>query len=184
MTTQQDFTPTGLKVEGSYENDRNAESRDLFKAIIREAYGVEDVIVAHHLVYEKEDKWADGFARQIVEEIPSADALIFDHDVALKIWGPDFKEVLSRLALEPCPGRDQLLGKLYAARPLRPALLAEDKIAADGIEALTNSLLGAEMAHAEYEKNFLNGKRDENWAAWYANYILSASRKDGSSSSH
>ena len=118
MTTTTDFTPTGVKIEGAYENDRNAESSDLFKAIIREAYGVQDVIIAHHLVYVREDKRADGFAYQIVEEVPSADALIFDHGVAKKIWGEDkYINVLTQLVLEPCATRDKLLGQLYHARP-------------------------------------------------------------------
>lgn len=116
MSTATDFTPTGCKLEGQYENDRNAENSKLFKAIIREAYGVQDVIVAHHLTYVKEDKRDDGFTYEIVEEIPSADALIFDHDVALKIWGENFKGILVRLALEPIKTRDKLLSDLYYAR--------------------------------------------------------------------
>lgn len=126
MPTKTDFTPTGLKIEGSYENDRNAESAELFKAIIREAYGVTDVIIAHHLVYVKEEKRDDGFAYQVVEEVPSADAIIFDHEVAKKIWGPLYLGILQELALEPVETRDALLAKLYASRPIT-ALPAERK---------------------------------------------------------
>lgn len=112
MSTRDDYTPTGIRIEGSYENDRNAESGELFKAIIRECFGVSDVIIAHHLVYVTEEM-RDGFAYQVVEEIPSADCLIFDHDIAEKVWGPNFKEVLVKLALEPVATRDKLLHKLY-----------------------------------------------------------------------
>jgi hypothetical protein len=112
-----DFTPSGLKVEGPFENDRNEASRELFKAIIREVYGVQDVIIAHHLTYEAEEKRADGFTYQVVEEIPSADTLIFDHNVAKKIWGDKWELNLSRLALTPCPNRDKLLADLYYSRP-------------------------------------------------------------------
>src|SRR5579862_3341117 len=101
MPRSSDYTPTGLKIEGAYENDRNAESADCFKAVIREAFGVKDVIIAHHLVYEKEETREDGFAYQIVEEIPSADSLIFDHGVAKKIWGNGWKKILRTLAVEP-----------------------------------------------------------------------------------
>lgn len=111
-----DFTPTGLCEEGKYENDRNADSSELFKAIIREAFGVSDVIIAHHLTYVASDKRPDGFEYQIVEEIPSADALIFNHDVARKLWGEGWRENLSRLALEPTATRDQLLASLYNDR--------------------------------------------------------------------
>jgi len=117
MADNNDFTPSGLKVEGPYENDRNGKNKDLFKAIIREAYGVQDVICGHHFVYEVNDKRADGFTYQVVQEIPSADALIFDHDVAKKIWGSSWRQILSRLVLEPVETRDQLLGELYRARP-------------------------------------------------------------------
>lgn len=126
MGTKQDFTPTGLCLEGPYENDRNGENSDLYKAIIREAFGVKDVICGHHLVYEVEDKRADGFTYQIIEEIPSADTLIFDHAVAKKIWGDAWLTNLTLLAQVPVAGgqRDRLLRSLYEARgsgqPLKP----------------------------------------------------------------
>lgn len=116
MTTATDFTPTGLKIEGAYENDRNVENNALYKAIIREAYGVQDVICGHHLVYEVEDKRDDGFTYQIIEEIPSADALIFDHKVAKKLWPDHWQECLTKLALEPVETRDKLLGQLFYGR--------------------------------------------------------------------
>lgn len=124
MLQDKDFTKGGLKLEGQYENDRNAESRELFKAIIREAYGVQDVIIAHHLTYVK-----DEGDYEYVEEVPSADALIFDHDVARKLWGKQWKSILTRLALEPIATRDALLKKFYDARvqsdyPVPQALLA------------------------------------------------------------
>lgn len=112
-----DITETGLRLEGPFENDRNAEFSGCFKAVIREAYGVQDVICAHHLVYVKEERHADGFAYQVVEEIPAADTLIFDHDVARKIFGEGFKDVLVRLACEPVETRDALYSSLYDARP-------------------------------------------------------------------
>lgn len=119
MTTTQDFTPSGVKIEGTYENDRNADGSKLFKDIIREAFGITDVIIAHHLVYVKDDKRADGFDYQVVEEIPSADSLIFDHDVAQKIWGTNFKSILMQLAIEPVASRDKLLAQLYYAREIK-----------------------------------------------------------------
>lgn len=115
MSKEQDYTPTGLRIEGQYENDRNADNRDLFKAIIREAFDVQDVLVGHHLTYEAQEV-RDGFNYTIMEEIPSADTLIFDHDVAQKLWGRDWRNVLVRLALEPCETRDKLLADLYHNR--------------------------------------------------------------------
>lgn len=116
MSTKDDYTPTGIRIEGSYENDRNAESGELFKAIIRECFGVSDVIIAHHLVYVTEEERA-GFKYQVVEEIPSADCLIFDHDIAKRVWGEDkYRTILVQLALEPAESRDRLLKKLYEGR--------------------------------------------------------------------
>lgn len=115
MGTKTDFTPTGLKIEGAYENDRNGESSDLFKAIIREVYGVKDVLCGHHLVYEAEEV-RDGFTFQVIEEIPSADTLIFDHDCAKRLWGITWEQNLVTLALTPPEHRDAKLAELYYGR--------------------------------------------------------------------
>lgn len=118
--TDHDYTPQGTKIEGQYENDRNAENTKLFSDIIKEAYEVDQVIVAHHLVYVKQDTDPNGFKIQIVEEIPSADSLIFDHEVAEKIWGPDFLKILADLATTPLPQRDEKLASLYYNRGKSP----------------------------------------------------------------
>src|SRR4051812_31183648 len=39
-------------------------------------------------------------------------------------------------------------------------------------EELTRLLKEAEAAHGEYEKAELGGVRDENWPAWYAEFIV------------
>lgn len=111
-----DFTPGGLRIEGKYENDRNAESADLLKAIIREVYDVKDVIIGHHLVYAKQEKRTDGFTYETVEEIPSVDTLIFDHDVAKKLWPTQWQVNLCALAVEPVETRCDLLQKLFNER--------------------------------------------------------------------
>ncbi len=110
------ITETGLRQEGGFENTRNAISSDLFKRVIRECHSVEDVIIAHHLVYVKVEKHADGFEYQIVEEVPAADTLIFDHDVARKLFGEGFKTQLALLACEPVETRDALYSELINGR--------------------------------------------------------------------
>jgi hypothetical protein len=117
MSTLNDYSETGTRLEGAFENDRNTESADLFKAIIREAYGVQDVICGHHLVYQREERHTDGFTYTFVQEIPSADALIFDHDVAKKIFGDKWQDNLVTLALTPVTQRDAVLASLYRVRP-------------------------------------------------------------------
>lgn len=122
LLTDRDFTVTGTKIEGAYENDRNAVSADLFKAILREAFNVQDTIIGHHLLYVKVDRQPDPdhpgnfFDFQIVQEVPSADALIFDTEIAQKIWGERWKSVLSILAVTPVGERDALLRDFYENR--------------------------------------------------------------------
>ena len=45
-------------------------------------------------------------------------------------------------------------------------------------EELTRLLREAEEAHGKYEKEELGGVRDEEWAAWYAEFIVNALHKD------
>lgn len=128
MGTKEDFTPTGLKIEGSYENDRNSENRELYSAMIREAYGLKDVICGHHLVYMAEDKRPDGFVYQVVQEVPSADALIFDHAVMKKLFGAQYIGIMSNLATLPVEGglRDAYLKGLYFGRAKRDFIAATE----------------------------------------------------------
>ena len=39
-------------------------------------------------------------------------------------------------------------------------------------QQLKETLSAAGSAHHEYETNFLNGVRDEEWAGWYSAYVL------------
>lgn len=109
------------KLKGTCENDRNAANSDLYKAIIREAYGVTDVIVGHHIVFvtvetRKDEATGIEFDYQCVQELASADTLLFDHEVAERLWGEGYLDVLTRLALTPVASRDALLKKLYEGR--------------------------------------------------------------------
>lgn len=45
------------------------------------------------------------------------------------------------------------------------------------IEELTGLLREAEQAHGLYETEELGGKRDEDWPAWYAKFIVTALRE-------
>lgn len=118
--TAKDFTPNGLKLEGAYENDRNTQNRKLYADMIKEAYGADQSIIAHHLTYViSEKRIEDGkeFEYQLVMEIPSADTLIFDHEAAKKIWGDElYMRVLKVLVQLPVPQRDETLSELFYAR--------------------------------------------------------------------
>jgi hypothetical protein len=88
------------------ENERNARNSALYDAIIRTVFeGVTQFAAGHHLMFQT----ADG-----VNEYPSADTLIFDHDVAKKVFGEEhYINALERLAGEPVETRDNLLFKLF-----------------------------------------------------------------------
>jgi hypothetical protein len=45
---------------------------------------------------------------------------------------------------------------------------------------LAEYLRAAEQAHAVYEREQLNGVRDEKWSDWYANYIADRMKQDRS----
>lgn len=116
MLTSKDYTETGLRLEGAFENDRNQDSKKLFTDILREVFKADQCIIGHHICYEAREKHSDGYEYSYVQEIPSADALIFDHDIAKRLWGDDWRDNLKLLALEPPVTRDKLLAALYAAR--------------------------------------------------------------------
>jgi hypothetical protein len=44
-------------------------------------------------------------------------------------------------------------------------------------EELTRLLREAEAAHGKYETEELGGVRDEEWAPWYADFIMNALRE-------
>jgi hypothetical protein len=44
-------------------------------------------------------------------------------------------------------------------------------------EELAGLLREAEAAHGKYEKEELGGVRDEEWAPWYAEFIVNARRE-------
>ena len=152
MSKENDFTSNGTRVEAQYENDRNADSKDLFKCIIREVYGTEnremDVIIGHHLSYEWREKRADGFIYTFVQEIPSADTLIFDHDVAKKLWGAQWRSIIYMLAVEPCATRDQLLAKFYNARGTPKFKQFRDETLKAAINAAGQEITAAKAVHS------------------------------------
>jgi len=51
------------------------------------------------------------------------------------------------------------------------------------VEDLTRLLREAEKAHGKYEREELGGVRDEEWAPWYAAYIVNLLRERQAGSS-
>lgn len=115
------FTPNGMKVYQGYENDRNMAMEGLIEDIVREVFGARKCIVAHHITFVLEETRTDPktgmqYQHQLVQELPCADGLIFDHDIATKIWPKTWREVLRTLACEPVATRDKRLADFYYSR--------------------------------------------------------------------
>lgn len=92
------------------ETKRNTANKDLFEAMIRETYdNIVWVAFGHHIMFTIEGE-------DTPREIASADTLIFNHNIASKVWKDRYVEVLQRLAAEPTETRDALLNRLYEER--------------------------------------------------------------------
>jgi hypothetical protein len=92
------------------ETKRHTDNLDLFEAMLRETYDdVTAVIAGHHIMFTRK-------GRSVPIEIPSADFLIFNHTVAKAVWGDEWEEALTQLALDPVPSRDILLRNMYEGR--------------------------------------------------------------------
>lgn len=90
----------------TYENERNRRGHRLFTDMLKEAFGADSTtLIAHHVCFgESADK---------INEIPSADTLIFDHAVMSKLFGDNTVYVLKELAAIPAEERDAVLGEFY-----------------------------------------------------------------------
>jgi hypothetical protein len=91
-----------------FENTRNKASAALFEHMLKIAFGECQVMVGHHIGMEFQGDL------QTENEIPSADTLIFDHDIMRKVFGDDAVEFMQRLAAVPCNQRESLLRAMLA----------------------------------------------------------------------
>lgn len=93
-----------------YENERNKKNAALYTAILQKAWGQStDVLIGHHLCTEQNHEL------KTENEIPSADTLIFDHEVMGKIFGGKSVAIMMSLAARPAETRDALLVDYFVA---------------------------------------------------------------------
>lgn len=93
------------------ENKRNTDNEGLFRDMLQLAYPDTNLVVSGHHIFHRRDASAQH------EEIPSADALIFDHTIAKAIWGEAaYMGALTLLAVTPAEDRDALLQHLFITR--------------------------------------------------------------------
>lgn len=88
------------------ENARNKVNAGVYQRLVQMAFGKVAVMVGHHIAFEK-----DGDL-QTENEIPSADTLLFDHDVMFKVFGDNAYGVMRQLSAVPCTERERLLVSL------------------------------------------------------------------------
>lgn len=107
-----------IKDYQAYENQRNKRSTQLFHDMLRAAFGelASEIIIAHHLNFEH------GSDIGTINEIPSADTLIFDHEIMGRIFGKEMAlKHMMLLATVPVERRDNVLEILFRNRIYRPA---------------------------------------------------------------
>lgn len=108
------------------ENDRNTHRGGLFIDLIKAAFGVNEVVmVGHHFVFEPTESMQKLDLTKL-NEIPSADTMMFDHDIMLAVFGPIAREIMPALAKLPVSSgaRDDLLQKVLAVR-FNPCQIAD-----------------------------------------------------------
>lgn len=94
-----------------FENERNKKHAALYERLIKLAFKRDDVavLIGHHLTFEMD---VDGDGKLDIEtmnEIPSADTLMFDHDLMRAVFGDRCYPIMRELASVPCDRRDNLL---------------------------------------------------------------------------
>lgn len=90
------------------EGRRNREHAALYAGIITRAYGVTfELFVGHHVAFKSTHE-----SLTTENEIPSADTLLFDHDIMKEVFGDKYLGVLIQLAQVPCNQREELMQRL------------------------------------------------------------------------
>jgi hypothetical protein len=100
------------------ENDRNTHHGQLFVDLLKVAFGADEVVmVGHHFVFEPQGAMA-ALDLTKLNEIPSADTIIFDHDIMGAVFGPLALQVIRYLSQFPVSqgARDLALANCFALR--------------------------------------------------------------------
>lgn len=98
------------------ENQRNHDGQKTFKRFLARAIGACDVIVAHHIVY-----LVDG---EDPDEIPSADTLLFSHELMGAVFGDKAHIIMQTLAGRTPELREKVLADFLDALDLENPLPA------------------------------------------------------------
>lgn len=86
------------------EGKRNRHNAALYVAMLNKAWGACEVIVGHHINFEFDSNL------DTEDEIPSADCLLFNHQIMRGIFGKDAPNIMSHLAgLEPYAREEEVV---------------------------------------------------------------------------
>jgi hypothetical protein len=84
----------------AFEDQRNVDGKETFRRLLERAFkakklDLKGTMVAHHIVFEVDD--------DAPNEIPSADTLIFDHDIMGAVFGADKAGMIMRTLVMRAP---------------------------------------------------------------------------------
>lgn len=74
------------------EYQRNVDSRTLYTTLLKHAFGSDAVVVISHHILVK-------LADETVHEMPSADTVLFDHDIMGRVFGTKARTYMASLAV-------------------------------------------------------------------------------------
>lgn len=104
-----------------FENDRNTHHGQIFIDLIKRAFRTDEVVmVGHHFVFEPQEAMQKLDLTQL-NEIPSADTLLFDHDIMTAVFGERAVPLMVEMAKVSCVSRDEIIAAALAALPLAEA---------------------------------------------------------------
>lgn len=88
------------------EYERNLSAKLLYTALLKSAYGPDAVVmVSHHITVMLPDS--------TVHEIPSADTILFDHDIMRKAFGTRSLAIIGELSRVPANMREDELRRVW-----------------------------------------------------------------------
>lgn len=91
------------------ENDRNTRHGQVFIDLIKRAFGVDEVVmVGHHFVFEPQAAMT-ALDLTKLNEIPSADTMLFDHDIMTEVFGDKALGLMTTLAQHRAEERDEIV---------------------------------------------------------------------------
>lgn len=97
------------------ENDRNVHNGPIFIDLIKRAFGVDEVVmVGHHFVFEPQSSMT-ALDLTKLNEIPSADTLLFDHEIMGEVFGDRALAIMIECAQTSCDERDSVIRRELGA---------------------------------------------------------------------